>query len=180
MPAWARKSSSKTPRQGSMHMTSSPENFRGAAATRSYSPSRVQRESLSPGPWSPPPGRASSQSPSPSPVTSLVAQTSFLSGTIPVLNDDVESTRHCEQLAIGVYQIARAAIRVLSVFEPQREACEVETCGGESWLGINTAIILQRQCIELSRHLDRNQVRNRYRQTVQSESYTKNMFGTRF
>jgi len=162
MPVWARKSSSKTPRQGSKHMTSSPEYFRGTTGTtgsRSYSPNRIQRDSLSPGPLSPAPGRASSRSPSSSPVNSLVQNASFVSSAIPPLSDDVESTRHCEQLAIGVYQIARAAVRVLSVLEPEREAGEVEGCGKRSWLDMSTALSLQRQCFELSRHLDRNQVR---------------------
>lgn len=159
MPSWARKSSSKTPQQGSKHVTSSPEYFRGTGASRSYSPNRIQRDSLSPRPLSPPPGQSSSRSPSASPVTSLVPHTAFVSGTIPMLNDDIESTRHSEQLAIGVYQVARAAVRVLSLLEPQREVGEVDNCGGESWLDLNTALNLQRQCFELSRNLDRNQVR---------------------
>lgn len=158
MPTWARKSSSKTPRQGSKHVTGSPEYLRGTAASRSYSPNRIQRDSLSPRPLSPPPGQAASRSPSASPITSLVPHTAFVSGAIPGISDDVENTRHSEQLAIGVYQIARAAVRLLSLLEPQRVATEVETCGSDGWLSLNTALSLQRQCFELSRHLDRNQV----------------------
>lgn len=159
MPSWARKSSSRTPRQGSKHVTSSPEYFWGTGTSRSYSPSRLQRDSLSPRSLSPAPGQSSSRSPSASPVTSLVPHTAFVSGAIPMPNEDIEGTRHSEQLAIGVYQIARAAVRVLSLLEPQREVGEVENCGSESWLDLNTALNLQRQCFELSRNLDRNQVR---------------------
>lgn len=142
-------------------MTSSPDQFTHTTYSRSYSPKLMNhRDSLSPRPLSPSPRRTTSRSPSASPVTSNVPHASFVSGTISVIHEDIESTRHSEQLAIGVYKIARAAIRVLCLLEPQRELAEVQTLGTSSWLDLNTAIHLQRQCFELSRHLDRNQVCN--------------------
>jgi hypothetical protein len=158
MPAWARKSRSKSPHPGSRTSGFSPDpRWTGS---RSYSPRTFQRESLSPGALSPA-GRQTSRSPSVSPATGLVPVRSTVtsSALLPSAahGEDIESTRHSEELAVGVYVIARHAVRLLARLEPVREPGEVDELDQQSWLDRNTALDLQRHCFELCRHLDRHQ-----------------------
>lgn len=161
MPVWARKSGSRTPHAGSAHPTSSPEPRRRGRFSRSFSPSQMPKthESLSPPPLTAHTTvRHTSRSPSASPVTALVPHGSIKSPSTglpaPTHGEDIESTRHSERLAVGVYRLARASVRLLATLDPTQQANEVESLDPECVLDMNTSVDLQKQCFELSKSMD--------------------------
>jgi hypothetical protein len=159
MPVWARKSSSRTPHPGSARPTSSPEPRRRGRYSRSVSPSQVPKthDSLSPPPFSAT-VRHTSRSPSASPITALVPHGSVKSPSsslpAPSHGEDIESTRHSERLAVGVYRLARVSVRLLATLDPTQQANEIDSLDPDCILDMNTAIDLQRQCFELSKNMD--------------------------
>ena len=58
---------------------------------------------------------------------------------------------------MGVYRLARVAVRLLATLDPTQQANEVESLDPQCVLDMNTSIDLQKQCFELSKSMDSRQ-----------------------